>query len=320
MPTDLTKPAYIKEMQVARGLGILLVTFGHSEPVSEVFPALWNLIYSFHMPLFFFMSGFFSARLINRNWSREIVPSTLKLFIPYLVISISYGLIKFIVPALAKRPVVLSELPVDILFYPFHNPALFLWFLYILIFMRLISPLFRGNRAILLLPLSLLGACYYGNIDLFGIWGVLKYLVFFQSGLVLSHYQEQLFKLLASPVFLIAIMLLFALAYYFGRHVEAGPIPVGIAFLGISCALALSFSILFALRSEWVEYVGSRSLEIYLLQYYFIFPVLFALGKLSVPPPIIVGCTFIIGLCGPLLLYHVILKRVSVFRLLLTGR
>ena len=49
-----TKSGRIDEIDVMRGIGILLVVIGH------VFPAgkrVHTFIYSFHMPLFFIISG-----------------------------------------------------------------------------------------------------------------------------------------------------------------------------------------------------------------------------------------------------------------------
>ena len=43
---------------VARGIGILLVVLGHND-LGALSPFLHQLIYSFHIPLFFFLSGYF---------------------------------------------------------------------------------------------------------------------------------------------------------------------------------------------------------------------------------------------------------------------
>ncbi len=43
-------------IDIAKGIGIILVVTGHLLPVAA---GLHVLIYSFHMPLFFFLSGFF---------------------------------------------------------------------------------------------------------------------------------------------------------------------------------------------------------------------------------------------------------------------
>jgi fucose 4-O-acetylase-like acetyltransferase len=45
-------------IDIAKGIGILLVALAHAD-VSLVSPYLHRLIYSFHMPLFFFISGYF---------------------------------------------------------------------------------------------------------------------------------------------------------------------------------------------------------------------------------------------------------------------
>ena len=48
----------IEYIDIARGIGILLVVMGHND-FAVVSPFLYKLIYSFHMPLFFFLSGYF---------------------------------------------------------------------------------------------------------------------------------------------------------------------------------------------------------------------------------------------------------------------
>src|SRR5829696_9860797 len=48
----------IEYLDIAKGIGILLVVLGHNDfEVISLF--IQRLIYSFHMPLFFFLSGYF---------------------------------------------------------------------------------------------------------------------------------------------------------------------------------------------------------------------------------------------------------------------
>ncbi len=69
----------------AKGIGIILVVFGHANRglyssgiyiSPEIYHYLDNVIYSFHMPLFFFLSGlFFVSSIKNRSkkvflWSK----------------------------------------------------------------------------------------------------------------------------------------------------------------------------------------------------------------------------------------------------------
>ena len=49
----------IEHIDVARGLGILLVVIGHNPLVADMPNPLFDVIYAFHIPLFFFLSGLF---------------------------------------------------------------------------------------------------------------------------------------------------------------------------------------------------------------------------------------------------------------------
>jgi len=51
-------PKRIAYLDIARGIGILLVVLGHND-LGALSPFLHRLIYSFHIPLFFFLSGYF---------------------------------------------------------------------------------------------------------------------------------------------------------------------------------------------------------------------------------------------------------------------
>ena len=68
-----------------------------------------------------------------------------------------------------------------------------------------------------------------------------------------------------------------------------------------------------------LEYVGRRSLQIYLLQYFFIYPCLFALLALHVPGRLIVFATFAVGLAGPLAIVSWVFPRSRIIALLYGG-
>ena len=53
-------------VDIAKGLGIFLVVWGHCLHNNNV---LHDVIYLFHMPLFFFLSGFFIKRDLFNNRS-----------------------------------------------------------------------------------------------------------------------------------------------------------------------------------------------------------------------------------------------------------
>ena len=56
-------------LDTAKGIGIILVVLGHSmSPILTghmVMESLYKFLYMFHMPLFFFLSGVVSEKLLN---------------------------------------------------------------------------------------------------------------------------------------------------------------------------------------------------------------------------------------------------------------
>ena len=60
---------YFDEITIARGIGILLVVLGHALKQTGVtntaVDVLIEVIYSFHMPLFFVLSGFVSVKILQ---------------------------------------------------------------------------------------------------------------------------------------------------------------------------------------------------------------------------------------------------------------
>lgn len=77
-------------IDIARGLGILLVVLGHNPLVWQDKGELYRVIYSFHMPLFFFLSGvFFDPK---KTFLNTIVEKSDALLKPYVVVLLLLGL------------------------------------------------------------------------------------------------------------------------------------------------------------------------------------------------------------------------------------
>ena len=55
-------------IDAAKAIAIILVIIGHSNWLSAI-PRVGRMIYSFHMPLFFIISGFFWKSLIPQHYS-----------------------------------------------------------------------------------------------------------------------------------------------------------------------------------------------------------------------------------------------------------
>ena len=123
-----------QELDTARGIGILLVVYGHalewlfnknflfnamlSNLFSEHAFAQWNFIYSFHMPLFFMLSGMANSDILKI--SGKVASSSVRLLIiAYLThfitscIGISIGIITYHTVGEAVRDLVFPVLKGD---------------------------------------------------------------------------------------------------------------------------------------------------------------------------------------------------------------
>lgn len=76
---------------ILQTIGIILVVLGHKGGINLFTD--WFPIYSFHMPLFMFISGYFYKTHNNDNLIYFIKNKTKRLLIPYFVWNLIYGLI-----------------------------------------------------------------------------------------------------------------------------------------------------------------------------------------------------------------------------------
>lgn len=79
----LDKKKRIDYIDMAKGIGIILMIIGHM-PVKNEY--IKNLIYCFHMPLFFIISGYLFRYKDNKECLKNIVK---KLIVPYIVTCIA---------------------------------------------------------------------------------------------------------------------------------------------------------------------------------------------------------------------------------------
>ena len=71
-----------RSIDIAKGIGIFLMVMGHT--ISNKIALQW--IYSFHMPLFFFLSGVFHSQ--GKNYKEFLEKKVKTLLVPYFFFSI----------------------------------------------------------------------------------------------------------------------------------------------------------------------------------------------------------------------------------------
>ncbi|TQK44607.1 fucose 4-O-acetylase-like acetyltransferase [Streptomyces sp. SLBN-118] len=258
----------------AKYLAIVLVAIAHAwEPVmdgSRASRSLYLLVYTFHMPAFILISGYFSRSYAGRpDQLRRLLTG---IAVPYVVFEIVYSLFRRWAQHAPEQPISLLD--------PFYLT----WFLAALFIWRLTTPLWRLIRWPVPVALALASlAALTPNIgaDL-NLQRVLQFLPFFVLGLSLKpeHFQlvrRREVRLLALPLFAGAgafaywasPRMNFSWLYRSSSAQELGqPWWVGVvmtlAFFGCAALLTAGFLAWVPRRRTWFTVLGAGTICGYL--------------------------------------------------------
>jgi fucose 4-O-acetylase-like acetyltransferase len=263
----------------AKGIGIILVVYGHVArgvfnaglPIDAgLYTQVDKLIYSFHMPLFFFLSGlFFLPSLQKRSYFALMRGKVDSILFPYVLWSLLQGGIEYGLSSYTNGKVGLDEI-----FALFWQPRAQFWFLYTLFGTFAIagilywknSAAWTGAMLVLSIAIQLYGLA---PVDLFLFNSFAQYFVFFALGVSAAPLVARLDGLRPGVLALIALAFIAEQVIYLeqpvgARDVAGNLIGLGLAVSGIAATLAASQG--FArLNWNWLAYIGRHSMEIYLI-------------------------------------------------------
>jgi fucose 4-O-acetylase-like acetyltransferase len=292
-----------------KGFTIFCVVYGHSienfkKGIDFWHNPVWEFIYSFHMPLFYVLSGFFFQSSLQLKFKSFLYKKTTQLLLPYfvwLILSSLYRLIKSLLVTSTTFDW-LQELKG--LFFPFDiNP----WFLrelfisYCIVYA--VCKLFKKWHLVFMLSICFVLFMPYGALQRF-------LMPMFLFGILLNNNYKLLFihryKLLFGSIFIFVICLFFwdgnytiyitgfppiinirellyskILIFNFSNmHIAAFRLLIGVSGSALLYALFQIIyreNILFICLSE----IGKYSLAIYILHIYIIYKLLHRLIDFS---------------------------------------
>lgn len=186
---------HITYIDIAKAVCIILVVVGHFNPVTA--PGWWadvfRVIYSFHMPVFMFLSGLLYS--LTRKPSHYLSLSSpsgygsfvwkkfRRLMIPYFVASIVIIAIKFAIQSVIPIKNAVSPYALVEMFWK-PSAAIHLWFLWTLMLIFLIVPLVKSvyYRYFLLVVSSVLWIADLRFPGIFALDKLPQMMVFFLCG------------------------------------------------------------------------------------------------------------------------------------------
>lgn len=139
-------------LSLLQGWSMLLVVMGHvtltnvfQDSRYPVVSAVERIIYSFHMPLFVFISGwlFYHTCLSRNKPYKEVMKAKFKrLGIPFLAFTIATMGLKLLFAPYMKRIVDVDEIINTFLFFS-SNPLGEMWFIIVLLVLMLLYPVYK---------------------------------------------------------------------------------------------------------------------------------------------------------------------------------
>ncbi|MFI9251697.1 acyltransferase family protein [Streptomyces sp. NPDC053069] len=269
-------------------LAIVLVAVGHSwAPVksdSRILEGLYDVVYTFHMPAFIIISGYFSR-------SFDLRPDRLKRLItgvavPYVLFQAAYSLFRRYVGHVTDQP------------FNLFSPWYLTWFLCALFVWRLLSPLWKLVRwpVPVALGVAMLGSVSAGTESGLDLGRVLQFLPCFVLGLSLKpeHFtalRRRWVRIASVPVVAAALAVGWwsaprmdvgwfyreSAAQDLGAPWWAGPLMT-LALFGCSLLLTACFFAWVPRRRMWFTALGAGTLYGYLLHGFVVKGCLYAGG------------------------------------------
>jgi fucose 4-O-acetylase-like acetyltransferase len=264
----------------AKYLAIVLVAVAHSwEPVmtgSRATKALYLLVYTFHMPAFIVISGYFSRSFTAAP--RQLRRLVTGVAVPYLLFESAYSLVRWWGQGFHG------------LEFSLQDPWFLTWFLISLFAWRLSTPIWKVIKHPL--PVALVVAMLASFTPSIGsdldLQRMLQFLPYFVLGLVLrpEHFrlvQRRAARVLAVPLFAGTLAFTYAIApkmhntwlYHtssaqqMGFRWWTGPV-MQLALFGCSLLLTAGFLAWVPTRRTWFTALGAGTLCGYLLHGFFI--------------------------------------------------
>jgi fucose 4-O-acetylase-like acetyltransferase len=302
------RPERLDWVDTARGIGIILVVYGHAlrgHVTAGAFDPAWHadaqdaVIYSFHMPLFFFLAGLFVRRSLSKGAGVFLREKAMSLVYPYFLWSIvSVAL------AVLAAGAVNSPKSFDAIMTLGTTPVYQYWFLYALAICQVVALITRSDWRITVV-LCIVSALGIGTGGLGMLTIAVSFYLYFGVGILLAPHlaQIQFRRSVVAGAALVAVIG-FGLTYVNGAMWPDRMIVVGRAVFGMIATIGIA--ILWAPRSRWLALLGTASMTIFVLHTIFSAGMriaLLAVGYADNLVALVLGT--LIGILGPLAVWAV---------------
>lgn len=319
----------IISIDIAKAICIILVVIGHYVPDNspDWYVALHDIIYTFHMPLFMFASGYvYIATKKDRTYGNFLIKKIRRLMVPYFATSFIVISIKLLTQGSMS-----VDSPVNMWSYlrMFYLPeaGAFLWFIWALWWMFVVVELLKSksSRTFLFVLALVIHYIPMNSLpELFCIAQFKRMILFFMLGIfVYEHDVINKFVVNYNPYKVFLSTLLFAGGLCW--HLNWGGIEAVLPFTGIFFILEISAMVANTrplAKRAWLMSVAASSYIIYLFHTTFEGLAKSIIRRLpfdSASEPVFILGAFVVIMAGilvPILLDRCVFRRYVVTRVL----
>lgn len=340
----------LQYFDMIKGIAIFLVVMGHVltmciRDIDQAF--LFKMIGEIHMPLFFFISGFFTYKATeNRTFlSPKLKQRFLQLIVPFFIVGTLW--ILYFPHSGLQSPLKpgFNGFYLDI----WKNGYWFTLCLFeIILIYSSICKLFASTSSLLtqLLIASLtwiiIGVFAFillpiNYVNILGFQLVFQFYPIFMTGLFARRFQNQFVNLISnSRIYTLALLLTCIVLYFVCYSWEFSWLnSMNLYFLRVILHITLAIVIINIINNYTIKtnniaiktfsYLGKESLAIYLLHYFFLFPMTFLQEplramNLNIAPTLLTSAIVATAVIAITLIVNCIIGRSKTLALLLTGK
>ena len=260
-------------IDVMQGIAMVLVVLGHHRfPfMPEWYMRMFYWIYTFHMPLFIFISGFlvrYSYKGVH-GWSEYksyIGKRVRKFAVPYLIVGTLCTLLAFDFKNMGTAML-------NLLIAPKQSEATFLWYIYLLFVFYCIAPLlFNAKRWVrgVVFVVALLLSTHYVAIPYLCIDWFTRYFVFFLVGAWAAEHYTQLERIdVRWSLLALVAFILMSVCHFVGGY--NAPLEYVMQWMGIPAFVGVAWMLKqVAVVRKALVYVSVNCFGVYLLHMFFV--------------------------------------------------
>lgn len=312
-------------LDIMQGIAMLLVILGHHllDFMPKAYSGIHYYIYTFHMPLFIFISGF----LISYSYKEEIgyfkyvKKRFIKFFIPYFII----GVIVTILYHFMYGENIFKNI-LNLIISPKETPTTFLWYIYLLFFFYALYPVVHKtlNSSIIyyLLAIGIILYIFPFKTSILCLDYFTRYLIFYLIGCLSARYFRvfQLQRAKLTSYLFLAVFIVTSIIFIV-RNVYNPAIEFVIPFLSIPAVYAISLLLKnIPIITEVLSDISHECFHIYLLHMFVIQGLAIIFHRLYSEQLSITGMTFyilistIISIIIPIYFFRVINKFIALIK------